>query len=223
MNKRKNIAVLISGNGSNLQALIDAAAKDDYPAAIRLVISNNPDAFGLSRAEEAGIKAVALNHRDYPSREAYDAALQEMLEKHKIDYVCLAGFMRLLTPGFVKAWDGRMINIHPSLLPAFKGLDVHRRVLESGVRFTGCSVHFVVPEMDAGPVIIQAAVAVEQSDTEDSLARRVHQAEHHIYPRALCWLAAGQLQVEGQRVEITTNVNAPEPVYNPEFRSVRLP
>ncbi len=223
MTKRVRTAVLISGTGSNLQALIDATHKDTFPAEIALVISNNAEAFGLTRAADAGISTVTLNHRDFPSREAFDDAIHAALTEHRIKIVCLAGFMRLLTPKFVTRWTGKMINIHPSLLPAFKGLDVHQRVMESGVRFTGCTVHFVVPEMDAGPIIIQAAVAVHQDDDEASLQKRVHQAEHKIFPRALALLAAGKLKLNGQRVDILEDAHSPETVTNPEVTIVRLP
>lgn len=216
--KRRKVAVLISGNGSNLQALIDAAHKESFPAQIAVVISNKPDAYGLTRAADAGIPTEVVKHGDYESREAYDDALHALLKKYKTDYVCLAGFMRLLSTPFVEKWEGKMINIHPSLLPAFKGLDVHRQVLEMGVRFTGCTVHFVVPEMDSGPIIVQAAVPVKKGDDEESLQQRVHQAEHKIYPLALRWLTAGQLKIDGQRVEVNENVISPETSINPDFK-----
>lgn len=200
--RKKRVAVLISGSGSNLQALLDAAADPAYPAEIALVISNIAEAYGLARAAKAGVPSLVLSHRDHKERTAYDRAIDAALGEHRIDYVCLAGFMRLLTPEFVGMWEGRMLNIHPSLLPSFKGLDVHRRVLESGVRITGCTVHFVVPEMDAGPVIVQAAVPVYTGDDEAALAARVHAAEHRIYPLALRWLASGALSLEDGRVRV---------------------
>ena len=193
---KKKTAVLISGNGSNLQALIDASSREAYPAVLSLVISNKPEAYGLVRAENAGIAVETLSHRDFSTRESYDAALQEILTRYEIELVCLAGFMRLLTPGFTQAWEGRMLNIHPSLLPSFKGLDTQKRALEAGVRFSGCTVHFVVPEMDAGPIIIQAAVPIAPDDTPESLAQRIHAQEHRIYPKALEWLAAGRLSID---------------------------
>lgn len=199
---KKRTAVLISGNGSNLQALIDASHAADYPAEISLVISNKAEAFGLERAKNADITTEVLSHLDFPDRTAFDEALNTLLQRHAIEYVCLAGFMRLLTPGFTTLWEGRMLNIHPSLLPAFKGLNTHARALECGVKFTGCTVHFVVPEMDAGPIIIQATVPVLAGDTPESLAARVHHAEHFIYPKALQWLAAGKLTVDGHRVVV---------------------
>ncbi|MFO1243463.1 MAG: phosphoribosylglycinamide formyltransferase [Rickettsiales bacterium] len=200
--KRARTAVLISGSGSNLQALIDAASVVDYPAEIALVISNKAEAFGLTRAQKADIPTETLSHKDFASREAFDDALHALLQKHNIELVCLAGFMRLLTADFVTKWHGRMINIHPSLLPLYKGLHTHKRALEDGVRFSGCTVHFVVPDMDSGPIILQAAVPILQHDTEETLQHRVHAAEHQIYPRALRWLASGQLKVTGNKVAV---------------------
>lgn len=199
---KKRTAVLISGNGSNLQALLEAAAQPGFPAEISLVVSNKAEAYGLVRAKNAGVATEVLPHKDFASREAYDAALQQVLEAHRTELVCLAGFMRLLTSGFTTLWEGRMLNIHPSLLPAFKGLDTHARVLEAGVKFTGCTVHFVVPEMDAGPVVIQATVPVLPTDTPEALALRVHREEHRIYPAALAWLASGALRVADGRVQV---------------------
>ena len=197
---RKRVGVLISGRGSNLQALIDAAQAPDYPAEIMLVISNMPGAHGLARAEEAGIAALAISHKDFASREDFDQVLDETLRQAKIDLLCNAGFMRLHTEGFVAAWHNRHLNIHPSLLPAFKGLHTHARVLEEGVKITGCTVHFVRPEMDTGPIVAQAAVPVLPGDTEDTLAARVLQAEHRLYPHALELVASGAVQVEGEHV-----------------------
>jgi phosphoribosylglycinamide formyltransferase-1 len=197
---RKRVGVLISGRGSNLQALIDAAQAPDYPAEIVLVISNVPGAQGLARAEAAGIAPLAINHKDFASREDFDAVLNETLRQAKIDLLCNAGFMRLHTPGFVQAWRDRHLNIHPSLLPAFKGLHTHERVLEAGVKITGCTVHFVREEMDTGPIVAQAAVPVLYGDTPDSLAARVLEAEHQLYPLALRLVASGAVHVEGERV-----------------------
>lgn len=200
---KKRVAVFISGNGSNLQALIDAAAVPDYPAEIALVVSNKEDAYGLTRAKNAGIATEVIPHKQYPTRDAFDAALDSTLRKHRIELVCLAGFMRLLTTFFVEKWHGRMINIHPSLLPLFKGLDTHQRAIDEGVRFSGCTIHFVVPDMDSGPIILQAAVPILQHDTAETLQHRVHSAEHQIYPRALQWLAAGQLAIQENKVLIS--------------------
>ena len=192
---RKRTAVLISGRGSNMAALIEAAKRPDYPAEIALVVANRPDAAGLKLAETAGIATSVVDHRRYDAREAFEHALQANLEVHGIELVCLAGFMRLFTPGFVRQWEGRMINIHPALLPAFKGLNTHRLALEAGVKIHGATVHFVIPEMDSGPIIAQAAVPVHDDDTEDSLAARVLAAEHRIFPLALGLLAEGRLRV----------------------------
>lgn len=190
MARRKRVAVLISGRGSNLQALIEAAARSDFPAEIALVLSNIAGAQGLERAAQAGIPSRTISHRTFASREEFDAAVDQVLKQESIELVCLAGFMRILSDGFARAWQGRLVNIHPSLLPAFKGMDVHRRVLEAGVRISGCTVHFVVPELDSGPIIAQAAVPVLAHDTEATLAARVLAAEHKLYPHALRLLAA---------------------------------
>jgi phosphoribosylglycinamide formyltransferase-1 len=197
---RLKTAILISGRGSNMQVLIEACAARDAPAEIVLVLSNKPAAAGLARAAAAGIRTAVVPHRDYPTRAEFDAALDRALRAAGVELVCLAGFMRLLTPGFVAAWRDRMINIHPSLLPAFPGLDIHARVLAAGVRFSGCTVHFVRHETDTGPIILQAAVPVHQDDTPESLAARVLDAEHRIYPEALRWIAAGRVRVEDDRV-----------------------
>lgn len=188
---KKKVAVLISGSGTNLQALIDAARMPDYPAEITLVISNKSDAYGLTRAQSAGIAAHVINHKDFTSREAFDAAMQKILEENKIEFVCLAGFMRLLSAPFVKTWQGRMLNIHPSLLPQFKGANAIRDALAAGVKETGCTVHLVTEEVDSGPIILQAKVPVLPDDTEESLLARVHKEEHRIYPQALKKIAMG--------------------------------
>ncbi|MGE3714447.1 MAG: phosphoribosylglycinamide formyltransferase [Alphaproteobacteria bacterium] len=182
---KKRVAVLISGNGSNLQALIDAARAADYPAEISLVISNKEDAHGLSRAKNANITSLVIRHTDYESRAAFDTAMQKELQAHAIDILCLAGFMRLLSDGFVNAWHGRMLNIHPSLLPQFKGAHAVRDALEAGVQETGCTVHLVTPEMDSGPILAQAQVAVFPDDSYETLRARIHAQEHILYPKAL--------------------------------------
>jgi phosphoribosylglycinamide formyltransferase-1 len=213
---RLKLAVLISGRGSNLQALIDAVAAPDYPAEIALVIANRPDAQGLARAAAAGIPTQVIDHTAFPDRAAFDAALDRALRSRAIELVCLAGFMRLLTDGFVTAWLDRMINIHPSLLPAFKGLHTHERALAAGVRVAGCTVHFVRPAMDEGPIIVQAAVPVLPDDTADALAARVLAAEHRCYPAAVRWIAEGRLRVVDGRVMIdgaaSTSVSFLNPV-----------
>jgi phosphoribosylglycinamide formyltransferase 1 len=185
MTGKTPIAVLISGRGSNLQCLIDACAAEDYPARIVAVISNRPDAYGLERAREAGISAIAIDHKAYASRESFEAALDSALREAGAEFVCLAGFMRILTEGFVNQWDGRMINIHPSLLPKFKGVDTHKRAIEAGESEHGCTVHWVTPGMDEGPVIAQARVPVLPGDTPETLAARVLVEEHRLYPEAL--------------------------------------
>ena len=190
---RKRVAVLISGRGSNMAALIDAAKNPAYPAEISLVLSNVPDAGGLRIAEAAGIAVGVVDHKPFgKDRAAFERALQAALEKHEIEIVCLAGFMRILTADFVGKWQGRMINIHPALLPQFKGVDTHRRALEAKVKQHGATVHFVVPEMDSGPIILQDAVEVRPDDTEATLAARVLAVEHRIYPQALKMLAEGR-------------------------------
>ena len=190
---KKRVAILISGRGSNMVALIQAAKDESYPAAVVIVISNDPAAEGLKRAADAGISTASVDHKKFgKDREAFERALQAELEAHRIELVCLAGFMRLLTPWFVRQWQGRLINIHPALLPAFKGLDTHARALAAGAKEHGATVHFVVPEMDSGPVIIQAAVPVLPGDSEATLAARVLEVEHRIYPEALRLVAEGR-------------------------------
>lgn len=203
MADRKAVVVLISGGGTNLQALLDAASDANFPAKIVGVISNKADAYGLERAKKAGVSTQLVMHKDYDSRESFDEALHEAIVSMGAELVCLAGFMRLLTPEFVGKWTDKMINIHPSLLPSFKGLHTHASALEAGVKFAGCTVHFVVPEMDAGPIIIQSAVSILDGDTTDSLAGRVLESEHKIYPQALRWLAEGRLVVDGQSVRVS--------------------
>lgn len=183
---KKRVAVLISGRGSNMASLIAAAKDDDYPAEIALVLSNRPDAAGLARAQSQGITTAVVDHTRYgKDREAFERALQDVLTAHRIDLVCLAGFMRLLTPWFVGQWHRRMLNIHPALLPEFKGLHTHERALAAGVKTHGATVHFVSSEMDSGPIVAQAEVPVLPGDTPETLAARVLEAEHRIYPQAL--------------------------------------
>ena len=201
---RKRVGVLISGRGSNLQALIDATQAPGYPAEIVLVISNVPGAQGLARAEAAGIPTRTINHKDFASREAFDAALTGALEDAGVELLCNAGFMRLHSEGFVRHWWNRHLNIHPSLLPAFKGLRTHARVLEEGAQLTGCTVHFVRPELDSGPIVAQAEVPVLDGDTPESLAVRVLAAEHRLYPHALRLVASGAVRVEDEAVIGTT-------------------
>jgi formyltetrahydrofolate-dependent phosphoribosylglycinamide formyltransferase len=195
---RVRTAVLISGRGSNFAALHAASLAKDYPAEIALVISNRADAPGLDLARTAGVPTVVIDHRTFGGdRERFDAALDARLTEAGIELVALAGFMRLLTAGFVERWQDRLVNIHPSLLPAFPGLDTHARALAAGVRLHGATVHLVRAAMDSGPILVQAAVPVRPDDTEAALAARVLAVEHEIYPRALAWLAAGKVSVEG--------------------------
>lgn len=200
------VGVLISGRGSNLQALIDACADAAFPAEIAVVISNIHGAFGLERAQKAGIETAVVAHADFPKgavgRPPFESALNDVLGAHDVDFVCLAGFMRLLSDGFVTHWHDRLVNIHPSLLPSFKGLHVHEQAIDAGVRFSGCTVHFVRPAMDDGPIIAQAAVPVLQDDTADDLAGRILEQEHVIYPLALRLIAEGRISVKDERVMI---------------------
>jgi len=200
---KKRVAVLISGRGSNMTALIAAANATDYPAQIVLVLSNRGDAAGLARAREAGIATAVIDHRPFGSdRAGFERALDDELRKHKIEIVCLAGFMRLLTPWFIARWRGRILNIHPALLPDFKGLHTHRRALDAGVKRHGATVHFVVEETDAGPIISQQSVPVLDGDTETTLAARVLEIEHRIYPEALRLVAEGRAKFDGADAEI---------------------
>jgi phosphoribosylglycinamide formyltransferase-1 len=199
---RLRVAVLISGRGSNLQALIEACRDPAMPAEIVVVISNRPGAAGLGLAAAAGIATRTIDHRGFADRAGFDAALDRCLREAGVGLVCLAGFMRLLTAPFVAAWRDRLVNIHPSLLPSFPGLDTHARALAAGVRFSGCTVHLVRPETDSGPILVQAVVPVAPDDSPDRLAARVLAAEHHIYPLALRWLAEGRVRVEGERAVI---------------------
>ena len=216
MSMRRKVAVLISGRGSNMQSLVHACAEPDYPAEIVLVLSNRADAAGLDFAREAGIPTAVISHRDFPDRAAFDAAMEEEILRHGAELICLAGFMRLLDSRIIEAWQDRMINIHPSLLPSFKGLDTHERALEAGVKLAGCTVHFVRPEMDTGPIIAQAAVPVLPDDTPDSLAARILEQEHVIYPMALRLVAEGRVRMEDGKAI----VDAPGPTHrlrNPDI------
>ncbi|EWY39980.1 phosphoribosylglycinamide formyltransferase [Skermanella stibiiresistens SB22] len=213
---RLRVGVLISGRGSNLQALIDACADPEFPAEIVLVLSNKADAYGLERARLAGVTGQVVSHRDFPDKPSFEAAMDGALAAAGVELVCLAGFMRLLTAEFVERWRDRMINIHPSLLPSFKGLDTHARALAAGVRFTGCTVHYVRPAMDEGPIIIQAAVPVLADDDDHALADRVLVAEHRCYPLALRLIAEGRVRVEGERATVMGPAAlAGEPLLNP--------
>jgi phosphoribosylglycinamide formyltransferase 1 len=211
---RKRVGVLISGRGSNLQALINACKTRDYPAEIVLVISNVPQAQGLLRAEAALIPTLTLDHKDFPSREDFDAALDAALNNGGVEILCNAGFMRLHTPGFVECWRDRHLNIHPSLLPAFRGLHTHERVIAAGCKISGCTVHFVRVEMDEGPIVAQAAVPVLGADSAATLAARVLEAEHHLYPHALALVASGAVSVNAELV-LNNNDQAQVPLFSP--------
>lgn len=205
MTKRR-VAILISGRGSNMSALIEAARDPAYPAEIALVLANKADAGGLEHAKAEGVATAVVSHRNYADKRSFEEAIDQRLREASIDLVCLAGFMRLLSPWFVDAWHDRTLNIHPSLLPSFKGLDTHRRAIEAGVRLHGCTVHIVRAEMDDGPIIAQAALAVASTDTPESLSARVLTAEHQLYPRALALMASGAGRVVGERVETDASV-----------------
>jgi phosphoribosylglycinamide formyltransferase-1 len=215
-NGQMRTAVLISGRGSNLAALIDACRQPDARAEIALVIANRSDAAGLQHACAAGIPAETVNHRRFAGREEFDRCLSDRLEAQGIALVCLAGFMRVLTGWFAERWRDRLLNIHPSLLPAFPGLDAHRRALAAGVRFSGCTVHFVRAEIDAGPIIVQGVVPVRQDDTPETLAARVLQAEHRCYPVALDLVASGRVRIVDERVLIDDAATPATIVINPE-------
>jgi phosphoribosylglycinamide formyltransferase-1 len=195
----KNIVILISGRGSNMQAIVNAAIAG---ARVAAVISNRPDAAGLAWAAERGIATCALDHKQYPDRVAFDAALMAQIDRFAPDLVVLAGYMRILTDGFVNHYAGRMLNIHPSLLPAFSGLHTHQRAIDAGAKLAGCTVHFVTPELDHGPIVLQAAVPVLDDDTAETLADRILQQEHKVYPQAVRWFVEDRLQIEGLRVRV---------------------
>ena len=199
---KKRVGILISGRGSNMMALVEAARASGYPAEIAAVISNVPDAAGLAWARSQGVPSTAIDHTAYPSREAFDAAVHERLVDHGVELVALAGFMRIQSAGFVERWAGRQLNIHPSLLPLFKGLHPHAQALGAGVRISGCTVHFVTAEMDSGPIVAQAAVPVVDGDTATTLADRVLAAEHRLYPHALALVASGRARLEEGRVRL---------------------
>jgi phosphoribosylglycinamide formyltransferase-1 len=214
VNKMK-VAVLISGRGSNLKALIDAAAASDYPAEIVLVISNAASAAGLGFARDARIPFAVIPHGDFASREEFDNAIDIRLREARVDLVCLAGFMRILSEGFVRRWQDRMINIHPSLLPAFKGTEIHEQAIAAGVRISGCTVHYVIPELDEGPPIAQAAVPVHVGDTAETLAARVLEAEHKLYPFAVRLIAEGRVQLYNERVIFSDTADANGDLFSP--------
>ncbi len=219
---RMRLGVLISGRGSNLQALIDACRDPAYPAEIACVISNRPGAKGLQRARRAGLGARVIDHGEYAGRAPFEAAVTEVLAAADVELVCLAGFMRVLTEAFTERWPDRILNIHPSLLPAFPGLDTHRRALDAGVRFAGCTVHFVRPRLDDGPIIVQAVVPVRADDTPDSLAARVLRQEHRVYPLAVRLIAEGRARIAHGRVAIDRALAPDGAMINPDRSARRL-
>ena len=214
MTKTK-IGVLISGRGSNLQALIDACQSGALSAEISLVISNRPSAYGIERAKAAGVPVSIIDHKDFETRDNFDDAVKDALELANVEFVCLAGFMRILTPEFVSHWRGRMLNIHPSLLPSFKGLNVHERMLEAGVKIAGCTVHFVSPDLDDGPIIGQIAVPVLPHDTSESLASRILLEEHKLYPRCLRILIENRARLSGNVVTFDDTLTTSGALANP--------
>jgi phosphoribosylglycinamide formyltransferase-1 len=206
---RRRVAILISGRGSNMAALVKAAGAEDFPAEIAVVISNRADAPGLEKARASGVSAVVVESKPFgPDRAAFEAALQAVLDSHRIDLICLGGFMRLFTADFVRRWYGKMLNIHPSLLPSFPGLDPHGQALRAGVKISGATVHFVIAETDAGPILMQGAVAVSDHDTAQTLAERVLEVEHRIYPDALRLVASGQVRLDGDICRTTAGAGA---------------
>ena len=208
-------AILIAGRGSNMRALVAACNEPGFPAEVVLVISNNPDSSGLEYAKEAGLTSHVIDQKGFPKRAEFDAVLDSVLCDHKVELVCLAGFMRILSEELVNKWRDRIINIHPSLLPSFKGLNTHTRVLQSGVSFSGCTIHFVRPEMDDGPVIVQAAVPVHSGDTVENLDARVLAAEHRAYPLALRLIAEGRVRVVEEAVKIDGAIAPADAMLNP--------
>jgi len=210
MSERHPIAVLVSGGGTNLQAIIDACERGEIPCRVALVLSNKEDAYGLVRAKKHGIPTEVVRHRDFPSREAFDERLVETIRRSGAELVCLAGFMRVLTPVFVRAFPNRILNIHPALLPSFPGTHAQKQALEYGVRFSGCSVHFLDEGVDTGPIIVQAVVPVYDDDTEDSLGSRILTQEHRIYPMAIRLFFEGRLKIEGRRVRVEGEPRIPE-------------
>ncbi len=212
---RIRTAILISGEGSNMQALIKAAKAPEYPAEIALVISNRPAAKGLELARGANIPAIAIDHKQFASRDAFDDALNQALKDAEIDLICMAGFMRLLGKAFINEWHNRQINIHPSLLPAFKGLNTHQRAIEQGVKIAGCTVHYVRHDMDAGPIIAQAPVPVKPDDTSQTLKTRVQKAEHILYPKALKAIAEGSIKISGDNLSFSDTFKEQSALFSP--------
>ena len=213
---KRRVAILISGRGSNMAALIEAAKPAEFPAEIAVVISNRADAAGLERARASGIATEIIESKSYgKDRAGFEKVLEQKLAQHRIELICLGGFMRLFTAGFVRRWYGKMLNIHPSLLPSFPGLDPHGQALKAGVKISGATVHFVIPETDAGPIVMQGAVAVRDDDTAEVLSARILAVEHRIYPEALRLLASGRLRLEGDRCRIEGGADGGAPLISP--------
>jgi phosphoribosylglycinamide formyltransferase 1 len=213
---KRRVAILISGRGSNMAALIEAARASDFPAEIAVVVSNRADAAGLEKARASGVPTAVIESKPFgKDRAAFEQALEAVLTDHRIELICLAGFMRLFTAEFVQRWYGRMLNIHPSLLPSFPGLDPHGQALNAGVKISGATVHFVIPETDAGPIVMQGAVAVRDDDTAETLSARILEVEHRIYPEALRLLASGRLALEGERCSTAGNTGRVEALISP--------
>jgi phosphoribosylglycinamide formyltransferase-1 len=214
---KRRVAILISGRGSNMAALIEAAKAADFPAEIALVISNRADAGGLEKAQASGVATVTIESKPFgKDRAAFEVVLQRTLDEHRIELICLGGFMRLFTAEFVQRWYGKMLNIHPSLLPSFPGLDPHGQALKAGVKISGATVHFVIPETDAGPIVMQGAVTVRDDDTPETLAGRILQVEHRIYPDALRLLASGRIQLDGDVCKVTGRIGSGDVLISPE-------
>jgi phosphoribosylglycinamide formyltransferase-1 len=214
---KKRVAILISGRGSNMMALVEAARAPDYPAEIVSIIASRPDAAGLAWAKAQGLPTVAVDHKSYATREAFDETVHAALVEARTDLIALAGFMRIQSAAFVQKWQGRQLNIHPSLLPLFKGLHPHKQALDAGVKISGCSVHFVTEEMDSGPIIAQAAVPVLDGDTPETLAERILVAEHKLYPHALALVASGRAILDGGRVRSGSTASRADGLFSPQL------
>jgi phosphoribosylglycinamide formyltransferase-1 len=214
---KKRVAILISGRGSNMMALVETARAPDYPAEIVLIIASRPDAAGLAWAKAQGLPVTAIDHKAYATREAFDDVVHAALIEARADLIALAGFMRIQSAAFVQKWQGRQLNIHPSLLPLFKGLHPHQQALDAGVKISGCSVHFVTEEMDSGPIVAQAAVPVEEGDTADTLAARILVAEHKLYPHALALVASGRASLNAGHVRLQTPANPQNGLFSPQL------
>ena len=212
---KRRVAILISGRGSNMTALVEAARRQDFPAEIVVVVSNKADAAGLAKARDSGVSAVTIESKPFADRAGFEAKLRSVLDEYRVDLICLAGFMRLFTAEFVQHWHGRMLNIHPSLLPSFPGLDPHGQALRAGVKISGATVHFVIPETDAGPIVMQGAVAVRDDDTPETLSARILEIEHRIYPDALRLVASGGARLEGDVCKTTANARRDDSLISP--------